>query len=60
MMFYVKTYRYLNFRLAHMSSTQFFSIADPELEILYDFGDKASDGESWSLLPEPETRSDGL
>ena len=28
-----------------MSSTQFFSIADPELEILYDFGDKASDGE---------------
>ena len=50
----------LNFRLAHMSSTQFFSIADPELEILHDFGDKASDGESWSLLPEPETRSDGL
>ena len=43
-----------------MSSTQLFSSADPKLEILYDFGDKASDGESWNLLPEPETKSDGL
>ena len=44
-------------RLAHKWSSQFFSSAKPKLEILYDFGGKASDGERWSLLPEPETRS---
>ena len=44
-------------RLAHKWSSQFFSSAKLKLEILYDFGGKASDGESWSLLPEPETRS---
>ena len=30
-------------RLAHKWSSQFFSSAKPKLEILYDFGGKASD-----------------